>query len=412
MSLIRDVNIAFQDTQALGAFSRLRVVEPVSIFDSFFQYGVGDLRYNAITATGGTVAHLPLESSAQLTTIASAGSAAALQSKAYHRYIPGKSQLCIMTFVMGAAQTNVIKRAGYFDANDGIFLEQNGATDVAVVRRTSTSGSVVDNRVAQASWNVDVLDGSGSSANPSGLLLDLSKSQILVIDLQWLGSGRVRVAFDIGGIIVPVHQFVNANSLSLVYMRTANLPVRWAISSPVGAVGSMKATCATVVSEGGFEKDQGFTFSGGTELTARSFTAGTPLPVIALRPMTTFNSLTNRIGAKIEAFSWLPTSGTNDFRVQLIYNCAITGGAWSAVDANSMMEINRTGTALTGGIVLNTMYDNASNANRAVQSFAAQDQRYPWVYDGAGNQIVMALVFTEVSGSSEVQASMQWRELR
>ncbi len=244
-------SFGISDGPNLDAFSRLRVSTPVGLFDSSFQYDLQPLLYYTVTANSGTVTHTAAYSSAKLSTAAVASSSALLQSKQYHRYIPAKSQLVVMTQIMGAAVAGITRRAGYFDDNDGVFLEQNGITDVALVRRTSTSGSPVDNRVVQASWNLDPLNGAG----PSGITLDLSKASILVIDLQWLGMGRIRVGFDIGGIIVYVHEFLNANVLTVPYMKTANLPVRWSASG--NGVSDMYATCAAVISEGGTEFDRG-----------------------------------------------------------------------------------------------------------------------------------------------------------
>lgn len=415
MSHLRNVNVAFQDTAAFDAFSRLRVSENVGIFDSTFEYDLAPLRYNAITGAGGTVAHLPNESSALLSTIASPGSVARLVSKANHRYLPGKSQFAIMTYVLGTPVAGAVKRVGYFDDGDGVFLEENGVTDHALVLRTSTSGAPSDaNRVVQASWNLDTFDGSGSSANPSRILLDHTKGQILALDLQWLGQGRVRVGFDIDGRIWPAHAFKNANNLATVYMKTACLPVQWRIQSAAGVVASMRATCATVSAEGGFEKDQGFIFSKGTAVTApRAFTAGTPLPVIAIRPALLFGGKQNRIQLHMENIAWLATSGAAEYLWQLYYNPTITGGAWAAVDANSSAEANVTGTAIAGsGIVIAQGFDNAATATRQYQNFVAEAQRFPWCLDAAGNQIVMALVFTEGGGTTDILASMQWRELR
>lgn len=404
---MRDVPVHFADTPHTDAFSRLRTAENVGLFDSTFQYTTGAIRYNSITAAGGTITHLPNEASASLATAASPGSSAALQSKAYHRYIPGKSQLALMTFVLGAATAGIVKRVGYFEANDGIFLEQNGTTDVAVVCRTSTSGAPVDNRVVQANWNIDKMDGTGKS----GVTLDLTKTQILVIDFQWLGVGRARIGFDIDGIIYPVHEFRNANALTLVYMKTANLPVRWEIAG--NGVASMKAICAAVVSEGGVEDDLGFEFSASTTLgTPRTFTAGTPLPIIAVRPKATFNGVTNRVQLRHELFSYLVMGGAAEWKWRLVYDCTITGGAWVSADANSVAEYNITGTALVGGITIDQGFDNAAASSRVVQEQRAAEQRYPWCQDGAGNQIVLALVGDENSGSTDIYAVMRWRELR
>jgi len=392
------------------AFQRVRVSLPDSLFEADFRYSLNPLFFTPVVASSGTVVHVPLESSALLSTIAAVGSSAILQSAGHFRYLPGKSQLAVMTFVFGAGVAGVVKRVGYFDADDGIFLEQNGTTDVAVVRRTSTSGAPVDNRVVQASWNLDRLDGTG----PSGITLNLAMGQILVIDLQWLGMGRVRIGFSIDGEIVYVHQFLNANVLAVPYMQTASLPVRWEIAG--NGVASMTATCAAVSSEGGAELNQGVLRSASTDLTARTFTAGTPLPVIAIRPAALFGGKANRVQQQVSAIGLLAVSGAGDYRWQLIFGTGlVVGGAWGAVDVFSSAEVNRTGTSvsLTNAVVVDSGHDNAGAATRFQQRFDSMAvSRLLWCVDPAGLQREMAIVLTEVAGSTDIHASMQWRELR
>jgi hypothetical protein len=124
--------------------------------------------------------------------------------------------LILNTFVFNEAKTGLRQRVGYFGANNGIFLEQDGTT-VNLVKRSYISGSVVDTKVAQASWNGDKLNGTGDS----GLTLDLTKSQIFWIDVEWLGVGSVRCGFIINGEYYVAHTFHHANVLDSVYMTTA-----------------------------------------------------------------------------------------------------------------------------------------------------------------------------------------------
>ena len=55
------------------------------------------------------------------------------------------------------------------------------ATDTAsFVLRSSTSGAPVEREVQQSEWNIDPFDGTG----PSGITLDFTCTQILLIDAQ------------------------------------------------------------------------------------------------------------------------------------------------------------------------------------------------------------------------------------
>jgi len=397
--------VAFGNDAYSDAFGRLRVSNPTSIFDSSFQYDLSPLLWVSKLTSLGTVTHLPNVASTRLTVPVTNGAAAVYQTRHYHRYQPGKSQRIEMTQVFGAAVANVDRRAGYFDAANGIFLEQHGTTDLAFVRRTSASGSLVDNRVVKASWNIDPFDGSG----PSGIILDITKAMILMIDLQWLAMGRVRVGFNIDGQVYYAHEFLTANVLSTVYMSTANLPVRWEIANTALSAGAtFDVTCVSVVSEGGFEIDKGYDM--GAASAADISVNATLLPIIAIRPIATFNGLVNR--GLIQAVDFSGLAGANPTLFQVVYGGVLTAGAWSAPNASSIAEVNTTATVITGGIVIASFYVNGGGANRqsASRDFVTH---YPLTLDVDGaNPLNLALCAISVGGATNTRGAINWREVR
>ena len=147
------------------------------------------------------------------------------QSKRCFNYQPGKSQFVVRTFVMGAAVNGVTKETGYFDGINGICLRQQ-ASGISLVVTSNATGSPVDTVIPQSSWNVDKLDGTGAS----GLALDLSKVQIMLIDFEWLGAGTVSIGFFINRQLYYANMFHNANILDTVYMSNPNLPLRKVIT--------------------------------------------------------------------------------------------------------------------------------------------------------------------------------------
>jgi hypothetical protein len=396
--------VGIGDTPNLDAFSRLRISGIDTIFDSSFQYDLQPLIYEAKVANNGAVAHDADKVSALVSVAAQASSSAILQSKQYHRYIPGKSQLVVMTQILGAATANVVKRVGYFDAENGIFLEQNGTTDLAVVRRTSVGAGTTDNRVIQADWNLDRLDGTG----PSGLTLDLSKASIFIIDLQWLGMGRVRVGFDIDGQIDYVHEFLNANILDVPYMQTANLPIRWEVTG--SAVGSLLATCASVNSEGGADKFFGYQFAySRASVTAAS---GVATYGFSIRPKATFNSITNRMWIRPIAFDCLVT-GNQPVLLEIYYGTAVGGTpSWGDMNATySGLQVDTAGTP-SGGLKVAQIYiaATAQNKGEANKLFSA---RYPLTLDVAGTGYNhMTVYVTGVGGDSACRPGLSWEEVR
>lgn len=158
-------------------------------------------------------------------------------------YQPGKSFLVLTTFAMNSPQVGLWQTVGLWDTSNGITFSAEEAELAMSIRN---NGSV--NRVYQSDWNIDKLDGTG----PSGLAIDVTKSQIFFIDIEWLGVGSVRTGFVINGQFVVAHIFHNANINGAVYTRTVNLPVRFQLESS-GPSATMQTICSSVISEGGYE---------------------------------------------------------------------------------------------------------------------------------------------------------------
>lgn len=231
------------------AFGRLRVSEPFTLFDSHNILNENS-KFDEATAGSGSSSHGADTSAVNMTVTDASGDEVVRQSYRHFSYQPGKSLLILTTFVMAAAKENLRQRVGYFNAGNGIFLEQDGST-LSLNKRSSTSGSAVDTTITQSNWNVDTLDGNG----PSGLTIDVTKSHILWMDLEWLGVGSVRTGFVINGQFVTAHVFHNANRTAGVYMTTPNLPVRYEITNTGATSGNstMQQICSSVISEGGYQ---------------------------------------------------------------------------------------------------------------------------------------------------------------
>lgn len=404
------------DSPNLDAFHRLRVSLPYTLFDQTFEYGLGSLFWSSAVVGGGSgFAHHGDSSNIILTAGTGATDSVIRQTLSYWRYRPGKSQLALMTFAFGAAVANVRRRVGYFDAANGIYLEQNGTTDLALVTRSSTTGSIEEERVVQADWNLDKLDGTG----PSRLTLAPALGQILVIDLQWLGYGRVRVGFDIQGKTRYVHEFYNANNQTMPYMSTASLPVRFEITNLAGQAEShtFRQGCCSVISEDGEQELFGVFFSANTGATKHAVT--TRRALISIRPklVTGTSSKVNRSPILAEAFSML--TATNDSLWEVVYNPTFTDTpTWTSAGAQSDVEysIHTDGAAgaFTGGLVVTSGYVAAGQgvtAESVVQ--APLLNKLPLTLDMNGaNPIAISIVATSMAGTSNIAAGINWKEIR
>lgn len=231
------------------AFGRLRVGNPVTLFDSKQIFDALALLWDDQEVSGaGTSSTYDQDRASSLLAVSNVTAGKRVrQTFQRPNYQPGKSQLFYITYVMGAPATGITRELGSFDDNNGLFLRQTVA-GLSVVRRSNVTGSPVDEVVAQSAWNLDKLDGTGQSA----LTLDQTKGQIFCMDFEWLGIGAVRFGFVIDGRVVYCHQSRNANELAAVYMSTPNNPLRYSIENDgTGAVATFETLCSSVSSEGG-----------------------------------------------------------------------------------------------------------------------------------------------------------------
>ena len=400
-------NVHLADSPGYDAFHRLRVSDPVTLFDTQQQYNLQPLTWEtSASSTTATITHLPNESSAQFTV--AAGSNVTRQTFQYFRYQPGKSQLIMMTGVLGDAQAGVTKRLGYFDDENGFFFERTG-TALSIVMRSKVTGSVVETRVAQADWNKDTF--------PE---LVCTNSQIFFFDLEWLGVGRVRAGIVERGVPRVLHEFYNANEVATAYMTTANLPVRYFCGSTGGGSTSsdMRQICTTVIAEGGFEEENGVPQTTSTLLAGVTVTSTAEKHVLSMRPALTFNGIATRGHVVFEDVDMI--TRTNDVRFRLLYNVGLSTGSTAASSwtnnstANSMVEVATGSTVtVTGGVPVKGGWSVAGSGNRAqAVTEKALLSKLPLALDKAGTaQRGLSLLAQARTGSAVVHASFNWREI-
>lgn len=263
------VNTAVPNTPAIDAFGRQRVSLSNSLFDSKFRFDLLPALYDRTITGTGTVTYQGNEKCARLDVTNVGIGRALMRSHQTFLYRAAQSMQIDISLCSGAITANTVKRYGYFDDNNGI-IYQVGSTDLRFILRTATSGAVSDaNAVSQSNWNLDTLNGTGGTANPSGFTLDVTKTQILVIDYQFLGVGRVRMGFNIGGNTIWCHQFLNANTtLAVQYMQTGCLPISAELRSFVAQNASMDFICAGVIKEGASGTEQSYPVSVNTRSVA------------------------------------------------------------------------------------------------------------------------------------------------
>ncbi len=393
-----DAGITFGDSTALDAFGRQRVSDPITLFDYASEYDTGTIfAWNHLAIGTGSVAHDAANSSVTMTTGTTAADQIIRQTKAFFRYQPGKSQLVMLTFTAPPGGNSTFE-AGYWDGSDGCYLKRDNTGAISI--NLAKGGSVTS--VAKADWNTNTV--------PE---LDLSKASLFWIDAEWLSTGRIRVGWIIEGKWVVAHQFPGTgNNATGANTRTWNLPIRFSLTNVDGGTAdSITVTCATVISEGGFEYERGYPTSyaqtGAKAVTTRA-------PVLMIRPQKTFNSITNR--------STITPTRINVFTdaaalIEVVYGPSEwTSASWVAVNStSSAIERDDDATQISGGHVTESFFVAAAGAGALAGGSGDLGlfSRLPLSLDISGSaSTILAVVGTSLAGTANIRAAIDWTEVR
>lgn len=192
------------------------------------------------------------------------------RSKLSGLYQNGKSILILFTFnAVTNGTAGVIKRGGYYNGGNGIWLEQNG-TEISWNKGSTLDGGSVGS-VPQSAW-----------ANQD-LVLDWTKAQIGYIAFEYLGVGDIVVGFVQDRQINQVHVFSHKNGLNIPYMKTPNLYLTYEmiVNRVTTHEERFRFICASCLIEGGQERS-GFPFSL-SRFTGFNIPLNTPTAILVFR---------------------------------------------------------------------------------------------------------------------------------
>lgn len=382
------------------AFGRTRTSQPFTLFDSSFRYGDNTDKWDTAETDNSGNSSYTFDSASgimNLTLGTSSGDQIIRETKRVFAYQPGKSLQILNTMVMNGGKENLRQRVGFFGASNGIFVEQDGI-DIYFVKRNNGS----DTRVAQANWSEDTFDGTGGS----GVTLDLSKSQIFWIDVEWLGVGTVRCGFVVDGVFYTCHKFHHANIITSTYMTTATLPIRYEITNTgaTNEASTLKQICSTVISEGGYTM-RNITRSAATGLTGKDIAnSAVVYPIISIRlkqnrtDAVVIPTEFNMYGIQAAAFKYL-----------LIRGGTLTNANWTTTDSNSNVEYDISATALSGGTrVLEGVFFGQTTFNKELFEYDSTLQLTRNIGATTGN--IFTLAARATTNNDDVIANLSWME--
>jgi hypothetical protein len=403
-------DVTLKHTEQVDSFGRLRVSNPVTLFDSQNRYKLNEKFFSNLIGTGTTVNYIQAQSSANLFVTSNVNDFVARESKYVFNYQPGKSLLTMCTFVMNQAKSGLVQRVGYFGRENGYYIQLGSNTspttlfsNVYIVERSNVLGTVSETLVAQQNWNGDKLDGAGAS----GLSLDITKSQIFYTDIEWLGVGSVRTGVVIDGTFINCHTFNHANLIPYTYITTACLPVRYEITNRAATSGTsnLNQICSTVLSEGGYEpKEQLFCQLGPAG--GKSVTTTTAVPLISIRlapgrldAIAVLKQLNIAVSTNSDLAQWT-----------LILNGTLSGPtSWGAHADSTNVQVDTGSDAISGGRLIEMGFAQTGSINTSLQAsfFEAQLGRNSFT----GTSDIITLAAAECTANPVLFYSLAWAEL-
>jgi hypothetical protein len=407
------LNTFSDGSPVFGSFGSMAVGEPYASKTYSYQYNnQAALFWDRVVGAGATV-HESALSSTNLSTTTASGDKITRTSNFYHPYYPGVGNELLMAMQIGdTGKTNVVRRWGLFDDDNGLFWQLSGTT-LSVVVRTNTSGSPVDTVINQTNFNLDRLDGT----NGLNLEVDVTLGNIFWIDYQWLGTGRARFGvYEPGGAKLVAHVIENANKpTSFPYMATGTLPFRLEQENIGTAISAseMRSSCAVlrhsskVILDGNRHSDDS-----GIKTVAL---ASGEIPIFSARPKTTFGGKPNRAFFKGRSFN-IVNLGTEAVRVRILGGSIanLTGSAFAEHASGSILELDTTATALVGaGPHSIVSYIIPANGSIFVQNVADDDAHNFELYLGADGTTQTTLIMTAeclTGTTTNIIATVNWEE--
>lgn len=190
-----------------------------------FRFGL-DLNHATVTTSGnGTAVHNSSIPSMVMTTTTTSGDRSQYSTDKYFQYDMGHSmQLALAIYLGDTGKTGLVRKWGYYDDEEGCWFELNGTTLYIVVKNSQTG---YEYKVPQSQWNGDRIDGSGGRKNLSNYDIDLTKTQMFLIEWQ-NAAGYVffKAVTDQGIVTVHTLPMLNYFTGTITGKHLMSLPVR------------------------------------------------------------------------------------------------------------------------------------------------------------------------------------------
>lgn len=416
---------------SLDLFGRINTCTPTAIFTTHPAFTTQRETMDYISTGSGVIVH-DISNTLITLQVGTGTGKAVRQSREYLLYQPGKLQSAYLTGVpqyAGTWDNSVVFRIGLFDdyrdkssetnqPSMGHYFELSGNTWFVCERLNSTNNVLNVNRIPQANWNLDTLNGVRATS-PSGFILRSppDRGMLIMIDRQWLGIGIVRMGVIFNGKPILVHVF-HDRLLNRPYTHLPKLPVRWEmekVSGGASATATAASICASVQVLGEYSP-LGATFTlplTATIATQRLDTTERPLLILKLQQKYC------RATFKILELSFF----SDQKGAYCVYkNPTISGAGFSYTahpDPRSMIEYKTFGTGtisppsytISGGTPVRSGYF-AQNTNSVTSISIDEVTTNPsYCSDIAGNCDTFVITGYQLASNSDVVVNVRWLEI-
>lgn len=405
-------------TQRRSAESSLNgrqiVAQPISFLSSSFEFGTEDRVWDTPTNTGGSVTHDSDASAVNIECGTASGNEIVRQSRRFIRYVPGFSLEYTGAVRFPEQEAGKEIRVGPGDQDNGFFLEQRG-NEMNIVRRTSASGSLNEDRVPESEWQ---------SLSPVGITpfntkdINFQNVNMFTWKILWYGGGALELGVTIGATYHVLTRIEGSNQRTEPLMGPPSVPLRFELENT-----SALSTQNQVVKHGAkveqignrtVNEDPFSTDLDGNFLNVTGFT-----PILALQLKSTFKGRENRVSVRPDSIR--PMADQN--AVFRILRGSTVDAVFSDVHTESAVEVSKGGdiTSATGGRIQQSVPVAGGQGPAAGTGEEERTARVPITLDGNGNIDEESNIVIEASGvepegnaatSTGVYCSFHWGELR
>jgi hypothetical protein len=241
--------------------------------------------------------------------------------------------------------TVILKSWSDGDKSGTMSFADTDSTGVAASLAETLAGASVSNEwIAQASWNLDPADGTGTLPT-----LDPTKGNVYQIRYQWLGFGLLTFAIEnpTTGRFIDVHQIRYANANTVPSLQNPTLPLH-IMSKNTSNTSNLTVKTSSMA---GFVEGRIEEYPLQRAASGKSTAVGTTeLPILSIKNDIIHQSKLNRVQIRPEYLS-VATEGAKPIIIRIRLNPTLTGTpAFSAFDAAvSTASVDTAASGLTGG---------------------------------------------------------------